>query len=73
VEAAIEIARQVRANAPLSIELTKHVLWSNLDNEFDAAVDLENRTQLMAGASADAAEAKVAFVEGRPPVWQTPT
>ena len=73
LDAALDVARQIRANAPLSIELTKHVLWANLSNDFDMAVDLENRTQLMAGASLDAAEAKVSFLEKRDPVWQPPT
>jgi enoyl-CoA hydratase len=69
IEEAMDVARQIRANAPLSIELTKHLMWANLSNDFDEAIDLENRTQLVAGASADAAEAKRAFVERRTPVW----
>jgi enoyl-CoA hydratase len=69
IDSALDLARDIRANAPLSVELTKQLMWSNLSNDFDEAIDLENRTQLIAGATADAAEAKRAFVEGRRPRW----
>jgi enoyl-CoA hydratase len=71
IGAALDLARQIRSNAPLSVELTKQLIWANLSNDFDEAIDLENRTQLVAGATADAAEAKRAFAERRPPVWGT--
>jgi enoyl-CoA hydratase len=68
-DAALQLARDICANAPFAVEMTKRLLWSNLSNDFDEAVDLENRTQLIAGFTGDASEAKTAFVERRPPAW----
>ena len=50
--------------------LTKQVVWSNLDAaSFESAIELENRTQVLASMSRDSAEAMRAFVEKRPAVF----
>ncbi len=71
VDAAIEIAEQIVANSPFSMWMTKQVVWANLDAaSFDAAIELENRTQILATMTADSAEAIRAFVEKRAPVFR---
>jgi enoyl-CoA hydratase len=68
--AALETAAAIVANSPLSMWLTKQVVWANLDaSSFEAAIELENRTQVLASMSGDSAEAMRAFVEKRPAVF----
>jgi enoyl-CoA hydratase len=70
VETALEIAAAIVANSPLAMWLTKQVVWTNLDaSSFESAIELENRTQVLASMSGDSAEAMRAFVEKRPPVF----
>jgi enoyl-CoA hydratase len=64
------MAAAIVANSPLAIWLTKQVVWSNLDaSSFESAIELENRTQVLASMSRDSAEAMRAFVEKRPAVF----
>lgn len=71
LDAALEMAAAIVANSPLAMWLTKQVVWSNLDAaSFEAAIELENRTQVLASMSGDSAEAMRAFVEKRPPVFR---
>jgi enoyl-CoA hydratase len=70
IDTALEIAAAIVANSPLAMWLTKKVVWSNLDaSSFESAIELENRTQVLASMSGDSAEAMRAFVEKRPPVF----
>jgi enoyl-CoA hydratase len=70
LDAALAMADTIVANSPLAIWLTKQVVWSNLDaSSFESAIELENRTQVLASMSADSAEAMRAFVEKRPAVF----
>ena len=70
LEAAFETAAAIVANSPLAVWLTKQVVWSNLDAaSFESAIELENRTQVLASTSRDSAEAMRAFVEKRPAVF----
>jgi enoyl-CoA hydratase len=51
--------------------MTKEVMWSALEiGSRQAAVDLENRTQVLAGITEDAREALTAFLQKRPPDWK---
>jgi len=44
------------------------VMWANLDApNLETALELENRTQVLTGTGEDAAEARAAFLERRPP------
>jgi enoyl-CoA hydratase len=66
VDAAIDA---LLAAPPLSLALTKQGMWLSLEiGSFDAAVELENRQQVMTALTADQTEAMAAFVErpGRP-------
>jgi enoyl-CoA hydratase len=66
--AALAKADQVMQNAPFGVALTKEGMWSALEIPgMQAAIDLENRQQIMASATADHREAMAAFVERRPP------
>jgi enoyl-CoA hydratase len=56
------------AMPPLSLSLTKQAMWLALEiPSFDAAVELENRQQVLTAATADQQEAMAAFRERRPP------
>jgi len=56
---------------PLSLSLTKQGMWLALEiPSFDAAVELENRQQVLTSATADQKEAMAAFREKRPPVYR---
>ncbi|MCZ7529582.1 MAG: enoyl-CoA hydratase-related protein [Acidimicrobiia bacterium] len=70
VEAALDMADDMCRLSPFGIMMTKEVLWANLEaGSLTAAIDLENRTQLLAGHTGNLDEARAAFREGRPPVF----
>ena len=61
-------AEQIMLNAPFGVALTKEGMWSALEIPgMQAAIDLENRQQIMASATSDHREAMTAFLERRPP------
>ena len=65
-------AKQIMLNSPFGVALTKEGMWAALEIPgMQAAIDLENRQQIMASATADHREAMRAFLEKRPPnyVW----
>jgi len=67
---AIEIARAIAANSPYAVKHTKQIMWTNLDApSLDAALELENRTQILALMTEDFREAVAAFREKRKPVY----
>jgi enoyl-CoA hydratase len=67
VDRAIQVAGEIVANAPFGVRMTKRVMWANVDApSIEAAVELENRTQILTSFSADKAEAERAFLEKRP-------
>jgi len=63
-------ADEIMRNTPFGVALTKEGMWSALEIPgLQAAIDLENRQQLMATATADHREAMQAFLEKRPPQY----
>jgi len=65
--AARELAAEVTANSPFGVRLTKEVLQLNVDApSLQAAIAIENRNQILASRTEDAAEALRAFQEKRP-------
>jgi len=45
-------------------------MWANVDApNVEAAIHMENRTQILASTTGDVAEAAAAFMERRAPVW----
>jgi enoyl-CoA hydratase len=67
MEACFSVADEIATNSPFGVWMTKEVMWSALESPSQqAAIDLENRTQLLSGQTADAVEARRAFLERRP-------
>ncbi|MEZ4334575.1 MAG: enoyl-CoA hydratase-related protein [Myxococcota bacterium] len=70
VDDALTLADELCRFAPFGVFATKQVMWANLDvPNLEAAIQLENRNQIMAGASGETEEAARAFFEQREPVW----
>jgi enoyl-CoA hydratase len=68
LDAALELAGQIAANSPWAVRMTKQVLATNVDApSMRAAVELENRTQILSTRTADFDEAMAAFKEKRAP------
>lgn len=68
LDAALTKAHEVMRNAPFGVALTKEGMWGALEiPAMQNAIDLENRQQIMASATADHSEAMMAFLERRPP------
>ena len=71
VESALETAALIAANSPFGVQMTKEVMWSALEvNSLQAAIDLENRTQLLTSVTEDMREAIEAFLAKRDPIWK---
>ena len=68
---AIGYARLVLANSPYSVAHTKKLAWANLDaNSYEAAVEAENRTQILGTMTQDYGEATAAFMGKRLPRFE---
>jgi enoyl-CoA hydratase len=64
-------ADQIMSNTPFGVALTKEAMWSALEIPgMQAAIDLENRQQIMASFTEDHREAMQAFLEKRPPLFE---
>jgi enoyl-CoA hydratase len=71
LDAALAKAEEIRLNTPLGVALTKEGMWSALEIPgLQAAIDLENRQQIMVSFSDDAREMRRAKSEGRPPHFE---
>ena len=67
---ALDLATTICRHSPFGVVMTKEVMWSNLDApSFEAAIHLENRTQILASTGGEVMEAAAAFMEKRPPDW----
>jgi enoyl-CoA hydratase len=65
---ALALADQVLANSPCATRHTKQLMWANLSApSLDAAIELENRAQVLALMTEDFREASAAFAEKRAP------
>src|SRR5665213_1476471 len=70
LDRALEMATHMVSLSPLGLTLTKDTLWGSLEvGSLQTAVDLENRTQLLAGFTGNLNEAAAAFKEKRRPVY----
>lgn len=68
---ALALAETVLANSPAGVRMTKQVMWSALEIPGQrAAIDLENRTQVMLTQTSDHQEAMQAFLERRTPAFR---
>jgi enoyl-CoA hydratase len=72
LEAAFAKAEEIMLNSPIGVALTKEGMWSALEIPgLQAAIDLENRQQIMASFSEDAAETQRARAERRLPSYKS--
>ena len=68
---ALQTARQIAANSPLAVWMTKETMWQTVDSpSMRHALDLENRTQIMCTGTGELHEAFTAFAERRQPQWK---
>ena len=70
LDTCLEVAAAMTSFSPYGLAMTKDVLWANLEvASLEAAVELEDRNQLMLGFTENLPEAIRAFDEGRTPVY----
>jgi enoyl-CoA hydratase len=68
LDEAAALAADIARNTPFAIRMTKQVLGVNVDAQsLASAIELENRTQILATQTGDFREAIMAFVEKREP------
>lgn len=68
--AALAYAREFRLAAPVSVALSKRLLWEGFGLDAPAMMRREGRLFAWAGRQADAREGVLAFLEKREPVWK---
>ena len=67
---ALSIAARMCEFSPYGLAMTKDILWVNLENpSLEAAIEIEDRNQLMLGFTENLPEAIRAFDQGRDPVY----
>lgn len=67
---ALETAARMCEFSPYGLAMTKDIVWVNLENpSLEAAIEIEDRNQLMLGFTNNLPEAIRAFDQGRPPVY----
>lgn len=66
VDKAVEVGREIAALSPWGVRLTKQGMWSSLEMPQRAAVEYEDRQQIMASDPDTLREAVGAFLEKRP-------
>jgi len=63
---ALELARSIAANSAFGVWMTKRGAWANVEaGSLQAAIELENRTQILARTTGDLTRAAKALVERR--------
>ena len=72
VDVALGMAEQMTIElSPFGVSMTKQVIWANLEaGSLQAAIDLENRNQLLLGHTGNLDEAIAAFRDKRPPHYE---
>ena len=72
VDLALDTAEEMTTKLScFGVMMTKQAMWSNLEiASLAAAIELENRNQLLAGYTGNLDEAIAAFREKRPPVYK---
>jgi enoyl-CoA hydratase len=70
VDLAVETAHHMCELSTFGIQMTKQCMWANLEiASLQAAIEFENRNQLLAGYTGNLDEAVAAWREGRKPVY----
>lgn len=65
-----EYAREFAEAAPVSVGITKQLLWEGIDSDMDLSRDKEGKYLAWVGDKADAKEGVMSFIEKRPPNWK---
>ena len=68
--AALALAEEITANAPLSVEVSKRIIEESPDWSVDEAFAEQSDLAAVAVLSEDAAEGVAGFAEKRAPVWK---
>ena len=63
---AMKVARELAAGPTKALALMRGLYWDSTENGFEDQLDLEYRTQRVAGATEDFREGVAAFLEKRP-------
>jgi enoyl-CoA hydratase len=64
LERSLELAELLCGYTPFGLEMTKQVMWANLDApSFEVALHMENRTQILAGTGGEIMDAVAAFAQ----------
>ncbi len=66
----MEIARTIADNAPIAVQLTRHIVRQGMNLPLDAALAWENDLFSYVMTTRDAAEGQAAFKERRPPNFE---
>jgi enoyl-CoA hydratase len=70
LDTCLDVAARMAEFSPYGLSMTKDVIWANLEvASLEAAVELEDRNQLMLGFTENLPEAIRAFDAGRPPEY----
>jgi enoyl-CoA hydratase len=70
LDVALGVAEGICQLSPFGVQMTKQSLWANLEiSSLQAAIEFENRNQLLAGYTGNLDEAIAAFKEKRKPVY----
>lgn len=70
MDAALETAARMCEFSPYGLQMTKEILWVNLETtSLASAIEIEDRNQLMLGFTENLQEAIRAFDQGRDPVY----
>lgn len=67
MDAANDLAARIAAQPPISVELSKRMLYRGVLDSVSRQIELETRGQQVCGGSEDNREAIAAFLEKRPP------
>ena len=63
LKTALTVAREIAANSPFGVWMTKEVMWSNLEiPSLRAGIDIENRNQILAAGTEDSKAAMASFL-----------
>ncbi|WP_322762030.1 enoyl-CoA hydratase/isomerase family protein [Frankia sp. Cr2] len=69
LDVAIAKAAQITSHAPFAVRSTKSVFWPNQAGDLAAAVEREDRAQILAVQTHDSRDAMAAFLERRNPTF----
>ena len=70
VEAAMELADQINANAPLAVRASRKLVLASLEHTDTEIIELSGSEMASLAGTEDFAEGPMAFIEKRDPAWK---